>query len=88
MIEELTDEPKKKPLVVIKEFPDDFSRKLKRNVGVVIKELEDDKPTQVIKASVLDQNDKDNQKVCDEGLVDIKIKDDQMSFNSETDDEG
>lgn len=88
MIEELTDEPKKKPSVVIKEFPDHFSRKPKRDVGVVIKELEDDKATQASKASVLDPNDKGKQKVCDEGLVDIKIMDDQISFNSETNDEG
>lgn len=62
-----------------------FQENEKRDVGVVIKVLDDDKPTQASNASVLDPNDKGKKKVCDEGLVDIKIMDDQMSFNSETD---
>ncbi|KAK9902506.1 hypothetical protein M0R45_001562 [Rubus argutus] len=80
VIEELSDEPRKKSSVVIKELPDEplkiaRARTKKKEIGIVIRDLDgkDDTLTQASNAPVHDPKDKGKQKVGVEQTTDSKL---------------
>ncbi|KAK9911746.1 hypothetical protein M0R45_035638 [Rubus argutus] len=80
VIEELSDETRKKSSVVIKELPDEplkiaRARTNKKEIGIVIRDLDgkDDTLTQASNAPVHDPKDKGKQKVGVEQTTDSKL---------------